>query len=75
MSEGLQNSRSQKLGLDSIADQVADTQSQNDFGALKKQQHNITVDSGGPQTVSGGGATKASKHDTTNLSASDYNYT
>ena len=37
MSEGLQNSRSQKLGLDAIADQVADTQSQNDFGALKKQ--------------------------------------
>ena len=34
----------------------------------------MTVDSGGPPTVSGGGVTKASKHDTTKLSESEYNF-
>ena len=62
MSEGLDKARSANLGtLVQLTDKQADTQSQNDFRAIKKQQ-NTTVDSGQP-TASGGVDTKCSKHD------------
>ena len=76
MSEGLQNSRSQKLGLVTMEDTAGDIHSQINFGASKLQsQINTTLDSGGLQTASGE-ATKAttSKLDTTNLSGSKLNY-
>ena len=71
MSEGLEKSRSHKLGgLVSIQDHQADTQSQNDFRALKFQQQNMTVDSGQQPTASG---TKYSKHDMSGIIATDMN--
>ena len=65
MSEGLEKSRSHKLGgLVSMVDNQADTQSQKDFRVFKKQAaQNVTLDSGGNPTVSGGAQTKCSKHD------------
>ena len=60
MSEGLEKSRSHKLGGLINDVQQADTQSQNDFMALGKKNTNITMDSGLP-TGSGGG-TRYSKH-------------
>ena len=81
MSADVQNSRSQQLSELVVLGQP-DTQSQNDFRALKRESQNITLDSGQP-TVSGTN-TKASKHDmsgtdfnpvnksTTNLSQSDF---
>ena len=54
-----------------MEDQVADTHSQ--INLKPHSRINTTLDSGCQPTVSGG-ATKASKHDTTNMSASDYNF-
>ena len=64
MSEGLEKSRSHKLGaLVQMPDLgQADTQSQQDFFAIKKKSQSNTIDSNGLPTASNG-ATKISSND------------